>query len=243
MKIVFLGSSHGVPEDDRKCSCIMVEVGENRYFIDMGTQAIEQLCKRGIPIESVRATFVTHMHGDHSDGLISFVDLCNWYFKKAEPIFVLPEPVEDTVNAISAWLKCNGQTLRDFDFRPVKEGPCYEDENIKVTAFKTRHTDMSYAFLLEAEGRRVLFSGDLSMKGPTDDFPVSVFDKTLDLAICECAHFKATAYMPIFENQANLKKLCFNHYGNIFMNSILEVKKALKDIPVLIAKDDMEITL
>ena len=75
MKIVFFGSSHGVPEPNRKCSSVMIEVSDNRYFIDMGTQSIEQLISRNIPIESVKAIFITHMHGDHSDGLISFIDL------------------------------------------------------------------------------------------------------------------------------------------------------------------------
>lgn len=35
MKITFIGSSHGVPEPHRKCSCIMIEIGEQVYFIDM----------------------------------------------------------------------------------------------------------------------------------------------------------------------------------------------------------------
>ena len=245
MRIVFLGASHGVPEANRRCSCIMVETHQNRYFIDMGTAAIEQLRTRSIPIESVKAIFVTHMHGDHTDGIISFVDLCNWYFKKASPVFVMPEPVLQTKSAISAWLKCNGQTMRDFDFRPVSEGLCYQDDLVKITAFKTQHTDMSFAFLLEAENKRVLFSGDLSMRGPAADFPVSVFKQPVDLAICECAHFSAKAYLPIFENQKNLKSLCFNHYGDCFMGSIFEVRKALEsaDIPVYIAEDGTEFNL
>lgn len=243
MRIVFFGSSHGVPEANRRCSCTMIEVGENRYFIDMGTAAIEQLRTRSIPVESVKAITVTHMHGDHTDGLVSFVDLCNWYFKKANPIFVLPEPIDRTKNALSAWLECLGQTMRDFDFRPVQEGVCYQDEVIKITAFKTQHTDMSFAFLVEAENKRVLFSGDLSMRGPTADFPVSVFEKPVDLAVCECAHFSAKAYLPIFKDCENLKALCFNHYGDCFMGSIFEVRKALDNIPVYIAEDGTEFNL
>ena len=37
MRLTFLGSSHGLPEANRKCSCILVEIGENRYLMDMGT--------------------------------------------------------------------------------------------------------------------------------------------------------------------------------------------------------------
>ena len=242
MRIVFFGSSHGVPEANRRCSSALIEVGENRYFIDMGTQSIEQLITRRMPIDSVKGIFFTHMHGDHTNGLISFVDLCSWYFKTPDPAIFLPEPVDDAVAAMTAWLKCNGTNMRPFRFTPVKEGLLYEDESIRVTAFRTRHNQMSHAYLIEAEGRRVLFSGDLCHKGPEEDFPVSVFEKPLDLAICEVAHFPATKYLPLFENQPNLKKLCFNHYSHTFQATIYDVMKTL-EIPVFMASDGTEIAL
>jgi len=34
MKILFLGTSHGVPEANRRCSCTMIEIGDKRYFVD-----------------------------------------------------------------------------------------------------------------------------------------------------------------------------------------------------------------
>jgi hypothetical protein len=101
---------------------------------------------------------------------------------------------------------------------------------------------MSHAYLVEAEGKRVLFSGDLCHKGPAEDFPVSVFDKPLDLAICEVAHFPATKYLPLFENQPNLKKLCFNHYSHTFQATIYDVMKTL-EIPVFMVSDGTEIAL
>ena len=243
MRIIFFGSSHGVPEPNRRASSILVEVGENRYFIDMGTQSNEQLITRRIPVESVKAIFLTHMHGDHSDGLISFLDLCSWYFKNADPAVYLPEPFDDTVAALGAWLKCTGITMKPFRFAKVEEGLLYRDDAITLRAFRTRHCESSYAFLLEAEGKRILFSGDLSGKGPQEDFPIAVLDKPLDLAICESAHFPATAYLPLFENQPNLKQLCFNHYSDRFLASVLEMTDALPGVKVFRAMDGTEIQL
>lgn len=243
MKITFLGTSHGVPEPHRKCSSTLIEVNGSYYIIDMGAQAIEQLINRRIKIESVKCIFITHMHGDHTDGLISFTDLCSWYYKKAQPHFFFPGDVEKTKNAINVWLECNGHSMREFEFSPVEEGAVFEDENIKVTAFKTAHIENSYAFLVEAEGKRVLFSGDLCHKGPEEDFPVSVLQEELHLAVCECAHFGAHKYLPIFKGNENLKKLCFNHYSDRFLGSILETEKELTEIPVFRATDDMEISI
>lgn len=243
MKITFFGASHGVPEPNRKCSSSLIEVGQNRYFIDMGTQSIEQLITKGIPVDSVKAVFVTHMHGDHTDGLISFVDLCNWYFKTADPAFYLPGDVEATKNAIDAWLKCNGKEMRDFRFFQVTEGQLFDDGILRITAYKTMHTADSYAFVVEAEGKRVLFSGDLCTKGPENDFPVCVLDKPLDLAICEAAHFEATRYLSFFAGNPNAKRLCFNHYSDRFLASVLAVKTQLPELQVFRARDGMEINL
>ena len=241
MKIVFFGASHGVPEPNRKCSCTMIEAGGNRYFIDMGVNAIDGLITRGISPNEVKTVFVTHMHGDHTDGLIPFIDLCNWYFKASAPVFYLPADTDQVKTAIAGWLGCNGSQMRDFEFHNVQEGALYDDGVLKVTAYRTLHIGESYCYLLEAEGKRVFFSGDMCHKGPQNDFPTCIFEKTVDLAICEAAHFHATEYLPMFEGQTNLKKLCFNHYSDKHLASVLEMKALLPDIPVVRAFDDMEI--
>ena len=243
MKIVFFGASHGVPEPNRRCSCTMIEIGEARYFIDMGTQATEQLMTRGIPMDAVKTVFVSHMHGDHTDGLISFIDLCNWKFTATHPVFYLPADTERIKAAIGEWLACNGNKMREFEFHQVQEGALYDDGVLKVTAYRTLHTAESYCYLIEAEGKRVFFSGDMCHRGPQNDFPTCIFEKPLDLAICEAAHFCATEYLPLFKGQHHLKKLCFNHYSDRFLSSVLEMKELLPEFPVLRAFDGLEITV
>lgn len=242
MKITFFGTSHGVPEANRRCSSTLIEIGNKRYFIDMGTQSVELLATRNMPIESINGIFITHMHGDHSNGLISFLDLCSWKFKTADPLIFLPEDVDEAKRAIGAWLKYNHVDMRDFKLKRVVEGTVYDDGEIKVTAYRTKHAEYSYAYLIEAEGKRVLFSGDLSYNGPSDDFPTSVLDQPLDLAVCEAAHFDATEYLPIFEAKKPTK-LCFNHYSDKHLKSVLEVKERLVDVEVLRVLDGMEITV
>lgn len=244
MKITILGSSHGLPEAHRKCSSILVEIGENRYLIDAGTDITEQFATKNIPLSSVRAFFITHMHGDHTNGLIPYLLLCHWYYTDADPLVFLPGNLEKTKAAIEGWIACNSSLPpRAYRYKSVACGEIYNDGIIKVTAFEVKHLKPSYAYLLEAEGKRVLFSGDLSHNGPSDDFPISVLDAPLDLAVCEAAHFDATDYLPIFKNNPNLKKLCFNHYSEWHIRSVYEAKDALSEIPVLIATDGMEINV
>ena len=67
MRITVLGSGHGVPEAHKKCTSILIEVGENRYFVDAGCDINVELSNRRIPFESVKALFITHPHSDHID--------------------------------------------------------------------------------------------------------------------------------------------------------------------------------
>ena len=150
MKITFFGSSHGIPEPHRRCSCTLIEIGDSRYFIDMGMMPIEELVNRGIAVDSVKAVFITHMHGDHTNGLISFVDLCSWVYKTAEPKIFLPKLKGKEI--IYNWLETTGTKAREFEFAEVSEGVIFDDGVLKVTAVRTKHCDVSFAFVLEAEG-------------------------------------------------------------------------------------------
>lgn len=239
MKITFIGSSHGVPEPNRKCTCIMIEVAGRVYFIDMGTPAIDALRTRGISIDAVKGIFVTHMHGDHTNGLIQFIDLITWYFKTPDPAIHLP--IMEAAKVIDDWLKVTlNNAEKKIDYRQTVPGPLYDDGFIKVTAFATQHCPHSFAYLVEAEGKRALFTGDL--KNPGVDFPA--VGQPIDLLVCESAHFPATDYLPVLES-ADVKKVCVTHYSDKFLASVLQLQQDLsgKGIPSLKATDDLQIEI
>ena len=241
MKIVFLGTSHGAPEVNRRCTSILIEIGDNRYIIDMGMQSIEELINREIPINSVKAVFITHMHRDHTDGLFSFVGMCNNRYKDASVKFYLPSQPEKVKGVIESWIELNGNKMRPFDFNKIEAGEIYNDNVLKVYAYTTQHTENSYAFLIEAEGKRVLFSGDLKWMEP--DLPLEALSKPLDLAVLECAHFEATKYIPYFENNKNVKKICINHYSERFYSTIPKLIENLSEIEITITVDNMEVNV
>lgn len=239
MKITFFGSSHGIPEPHRRCSCTLIEIGDSRYFIDMGMMPIEELVNRGIAVDSVKAVFITHMHGDHTNGLISFVDLCSWVYKTAEPKIFLPKLKGKEI--IYNWFETTGTKAREFEFAEVSEGVIFDDGVLKVTAVRTKHCDVSFAFVLEAEGKKVLFSGDLS-RNPEEDFPKLAKEIQLELAVCECAHFSADKYEPIFK-ECNIKKVIINHYSQRFVPSIMNLAESMPGLSIKQANDGLTVTI
>ncbi|MBQ6708049.1 MAG: ribonuclease Z [Clostridia bacterium] len=236
MRITFIGTSHGVPEAHRKCSCTMIEVGGNIYFVDMGTHAIEGMRDRNLPIEAVKGIFITHMHGDHSNGLIPFIDICNWFFIDTDPLICIPNI--EAVDIIKKWQDITlVSPLREFRFKETKEGVIFDDGVLKVTAVATQHCLNSYSYILEAEGKTVLFTGDL--RNPGIDFPAPAMERELDLAICEAAHFSALDYLPVFE-KCKIRKVCINHNFDLQLPSVLTLCDTLnqKGIPCVRVLDN-----
>lgn len=207
MKLTFIGTSHGVPEHDRRCSSYMLEVKGKYYIFDMGTETIQDLRERGIAISDIALVICSHPHGDHTNGLISFVDLISWYFGDAHPTILLP--TQALIDSMKAWISATDTTVReDLDITVYHEGIAFEDENVRVTTIRTKHCSFSYAFLVEAEGRRILFTNDLAH--PDEDFPAVAFETELDLLVCEAAHFLPSAAIPYFD-RARVKRVLHAH--------------------------------
>jgi hypothetical protein len=72
----------------------------------------------------------------------------------------------------------------------------------------------SYAILLEAEGKRVLFTGVLSNEVKKDDFPKVGLEEETNVIICEMAHFGVAEICPYME-RAKTGQWWFNHVNRV----------------------------
>lgn len=210
MKITFVGTSHGIPQVDRYCSCVMIESGSSVYFIDAGTSLFEALLRNGREMADVRAVFTTHTHDDHTVGLLHFASLMNWHYKDCSADFYMTE--QDHIFSTKQWILTTGYCNVDesrLRFKLAREGVVYEDENIKVEYIKTKHLKHSYAILVTEGDKRVLFSGDLSWKLTGDDMP-TIINEELDAFVCEMAHFGFELLDPYLE-KCRAKKVFFVH--------------------------------
>ena len=128
MKITFLGTSHGVPEADRYCSCTLISAGGQKYLVDAGGPVMDMLIRSGIDPADISAVFVTHMHGDHTNGLPAFTDLISWYFKTAVPSIYLPDP--RGIDALRLWnTVIHGRSPADYAY---EEGIIFNDGTLRV---------------------------------------------------------------------------------------------------------------
>lgn len=199
MKITFIGTSHGVPEKGRFCTCILLESGGALYFIDAGAPMVDHLLRLDKRVDDIRAVFTTHVHSDHTVGLVHLVDLMNWYYKRSSAEFFVTE--QEHIDATKQWIYTSGDGHIDesrLTFKIPTAGVVYRDENITVEYIPTAHMKNSYAILVTEGEKRVLFGGDFSHGLRKQDVP-SVIREPIDGFVCELAHFTAEELKPYLE--------------------------------------------
>ena len=205
MKITFLGTSHGITERDRFTSSILLSVGEKNYLIDAGAPIIKLLKERDVDFKSLGGIFITHSHPDHYIGLVEFtnqLELFNEfsgvkvkiYAPSGFPFYEMREflfgkgsrEVTDFSVARGGSRKADGGEGNRVECEFYPDGDVFDDGNVKLTSIPTKHFRDSHAFLVEAEGKRILFTGDL--RHDLIDFPTVAFDTHTDLIVTEAAH-------------------------------------------------------
>ena len=239
MKITFLGTSHGIPEKGRFTSGIAVEVGENLFIIDAGAPVCSLLIDRGIDLHRLKAVFITHRHGDHNNGLPELVDELTWpeRYKDCDPTLFFPEA--GAIPLLKAWVEyCSGQRVHTR-METYSDGVVYKDDKLTVTALRTKHTDASFGFCFSAEGKTVLFTGDMSTDYP--EYPALTGGRHFDAVVCEGAHLNSETPIVQYLN-TDTEKLVVTHVYPPKL-PLLEGLKGSERFAVTFANDGTVITV
>ena len=163
--------------------------------------------------------FITHQHEDHIGGLPGLIkSLVKYPVPGQHTTIYLPEP--GGIDGTMAFMRAThrGWPADLLSFAVIAPGVFYQDEQVRLTALPTRHLEnesMSYpsfGFLIEAEGRRIVYTGDL--KADFSDFPASAFTGPTT-CICECTHFPLDDGLSILRELPITRLIC-NHVDNIW---------------------------
>lgn len=191
MIIKFLGTSFGAPSAGRHQQSILLETDiGNAYLLDAGAPVLDILVNENYDLKKIKGIFLSHMHGDHIDGIFDIIYLAQ-YFQMKYDLYV---PDKSGLHFLKSYMEL--QNIRNCDwitYDEIKEGLFYDDGNVKVNAVRTNHMSESegnsYGFIIEHEDKKIYISGDLHSS--LNDFPDFADDEIIDMAIVECAHFDA----------------------------------------------------
>lgn len=245
MKITFLGTSHGVPDKGRFCQSILIESGGAAYLVDAGAPVIDLLIRKDFDLTKLKTVFITHMHGDHIDGLLSLVDLCSWYFKDTDFDIYLTEKegiqcFENMLNMIfKNAFKFPKKRLR---FKLMQNDFVYDDGNIKVTPVPTGHLSKqnrpAFGYIIEGEGKKVYITGDLN--GEMIDYSDIVNREKIDAFVIECAHFTAERLIEKMKRCVAKRVMIIHGYRPEIVNVFAEFKDTKPKFELLYPSDGDE---
>lgn len=206
-RVITLGTVAGPnPNPHQAQPSNLLIVNGTFYVIDAGDGIARRLAKAGIRIREIGTIFLTHLHDDHTSGLVPLMSVA-WDQNRVTPINVYGPPrTEELVNAAGQFLNI-GAEIRIADGGrsiPITEllfghdvgtRLIYQDANIKVTSAENSHfafhsglatgKHKSYAYRFETPDRVIVFTGDT---GASD--AVTELARGADLLVTESNSFQ-----------------------------------------------------
>ena len=223
MKLYFLGTCSGTePMPDMRHQSLAMEINDSLYWFDAGACCSITAHLMGLDLLTVKNVIISHPHMDHVGGLGNLF----WDIRKLKNVkkqelkhgrIDLYIPEMETWNGILKILEHSEDNFSGMEIKPltVKDGILFSDMNMKVTAFKNRHMGIpedgiwkSFTYLIEAEGRKLVYTGDIKELIELDE-PIGT---GCDLVLPETGHHH---YLDVcrYMKGKNVKNLFFTHHG------------------------------
>ena len=228
MKIHFLGTCAGTePMPGRKHTAFALEHSGKLYWFDAGEGCSYTAHNLGLDLLKVEKIILSHPHIDHTGGLANLlwtIRNLHW-LKKTEKmtdieIFL---PVSGVFEAVMGLLRCNEPNFSLAPYlHPIKiqDGVLFDAGDLRVTAFHNTHMApleegwRSFSFLIEGEGKRIVYSGDVKRYEELDP----VIGNGCDALIIETGHF-GIADVDAYTKDKAIGRIYFNHNGREILNA------------------------
>jgi ribonuclease BN (tRNA processing enzyme) len=171
--VVTLGTGMPRPNPKAQGPATAIVVGHRVFLVDAGPGVERQLSAAGLPIDGPEATFITHLHSDHTLGLPDLI-LTSWVMGRKRPLALYGPPglqhmADHLLEAYAEDIRVRTEGL-EHDTRggervavhEIAPGVVYDSAGVRVTAIPVRHGiwRVAYGYRFDTPGRVVVISGD-----------------------------------------------------------------------------------
>ena len=252
MKIYIFGSCSGTePFPERHHTAWALECMGRLYWFDAGECCAYTAHTMGVDLLSISDIFISHPHIDHVGGLPNLIwtvrKLCGRL--KTEPKFkniTVHTPNADIFNG-TMMLLCNAdwQSRNPYktDFAQITDGVLLQNSQITVTARHNMHMKpteegyQSFSFLIETDGKRIVYSGDIASP---DELEPLIADGC-DALLTETGHHDPVEICEYMKNR-NIGHIYFLHHGRPIIHNYDELLKECRSVmPNVTFCNDMDV--
>lgn len=177
IKVTLLGTGTPTPRLGSFSASTLVEAGPERLIFDFGRGSSIRLFQKKIPLGSITAHFITHLHSDHIVGLpdmwLTGWIGTPWGSRKSPMLIYGPKgTVAMTENLTKAFSEDIRIRIADedypaagvaFDAHDIEPGLVYDHNDVKVSAIEVNHGEKikpAFGYVIEFDGKKVVLSGD-----------------------------------------------------------------------------------
>jgi ribonuclease Z len=153
VEITFLGTSSGVPTRSRNVSSVVLKLPQRSelWVFDCGEGTQHQFLRSDLRSSQIRRIFITHMHGDHTFGLMGLMASCGLAGNVAEIDLYGPPELDDYIKACRRYSHTHfAYPLRVHTVRP---GVVFEDDEFTVSCELLKHRIPAYGYRVTERDR------------------------------------------------------------------------------------------
>ncbi len=268
-RVITVGSGAPPIDLERVSPCTMIQYKDAMFPVDLGYGCSRRMFEMGIKPASVTNALFTHLHSDHSLDYGYFM-IMGWHDGRNKLHTIGPKGIEKMHNLYTEMYdgdityRANlGISLKgvkeDVQFTEVAGGESFELDGVKISTINVPHTAYTVAYKFEADGQKVVVSGDLMYSDAFIEFAkdadVIVFDGNQAnsvflqnrgpkfVANLEKSHAKITEIADMAQ-KANAKSIVVTHLtpGTFIGEMVAEMSPIYKG-EIIVASDMMAIDI
>jgi len=153
--VLFLGTSSATPTKNRSLPSVAIRREGQVILMDCGEGAQGRFVKFGLGLNREMLILITHLHGDHVNGLVGLLQTMGMSQRIRTLTIVAPQE-------LLGWLEMTMKVLHigltfDVAFVPVRSGVVHRGKDFRVRAARASHSIEAWSFRFEELPRPGVF--------------------------------------------------------------------------------------
>jgi ribonuclease Z len=172
-KVILLGTGTPYPSPTHSGPATAVVYGKRFFLFDAGAGIERRINAAKLPISGPEATFITHLHSDHTLGYPDLI-LTSWIMRRKKTLQVygphglqrmtdlLLKAYSEDINIRINGLEKEKREYLKVHVHEIKPGVVYDSAGVKITAIPVLHGAWkeAYGYRIDTPDRSIVISGD-----------------------------------------------------------------------------------